>query len=164
MATVISAYAPTLADQENKTRFYDELCEVVHSVPQNCQLFNVKHHHKISWKHPRSSHWHQLDLILVRKNHLNLVITRTYHSADCDTDHSLVRSKTRVTHQKFHSAKSPKETKSRVEQESRRCANEYWNTLCSDIQGARERGDMDTMQQMIRCAVGPQALKLAPIK
>lgn len=40
MATIISAYAPTLTDsQENKARFYDDLCEVVDSVPQNSQLF-----------------------------------------------------------------------------------------------------------------------------
>ena len=31
-----------------------------------------------------------------------------------------------------------KETKSKVQRESRKCANEYWNKLCADIQHARE--------------------------
>lgn len=28
--------------------------------------FKTKPQHKVSWRHPRSKHWHQLDLILVR--------------------------------------------------------------------------------------------------
>ncbi|KAK0063712.1 craniofacial development protein 2, partial [Biomphalaria pfeifferi] len=45
----------------------------------------------LSWWHPSSKHWHQLDLIMVRQNCLKFVkLTRSYHSADCDTDHSLV--------------------------------------------------------------------------
>ena len=28
--------------------------------------FHTKPQHKVSWRHPRSKHWHQLDLILVR--------------------------------------------------------------------------------------------------
>ncbi|XP_033111734.1 uncharacterized protein LOC117112703 [Anneissia japonica] len=57
--------------------------------------FQGKHRHKVSWRHLRSGHWHQLDLIITRRRDLPSVLhTRTYHSADCDTDHSLVISKT----------------------------------------------------------------------
>uniref|UniRef100_H3A5L3 Endonuclease/exonuclease/phosphatase domain-containing protein n=1 Tax=Latimeria chalumnae TaxID=7897 RepID=H3A5L3_LATCH len=50
--------------------------------------------HKVSWRHPRSGHWHQLDLVIVKRKDLPSVQkTRTFHSADCDTDHSLIISK-----------------------------------------------------------------------
>jgi hypothetical protein len=38
-----------------------------------------------------SKHWHQLDLVITRRTMLNHVLrTHSYHSADYDTDHSLV--------------------------------------------------------------------------
>ena len=41
--------------------------------------------------------WHQLDFVITRRLLLNHVhLTRTYHSADCDIDHSLVVSKVRL--------------------------------------------------------------------
>jgi hypothetical protein len=56
-------------------------------------IFPGKPHRKMSWCHPRSKKWHQLDFIIVRQKHRGEVHnTRTYHSADCDTDHSLVLS------------------------------------------------------------------------
>ena len=65
----------------------------VPSTPQFASLTpfsRQKPQHKVSWRHPCLRHWHQLDLILVRlatiKNGLH---TRSYHSADCDTDHFL---------------------------------------------------------------------------
>ena len=58
--------------------------------------------------HPRSKNWHQLDLIISRWDHLiNIRITRTYHSADCDADHSLVCIKVQLPPKKFHRAKQP---------------------------------------------------------
>ena len=30
-------------------------------------FFNTKPHHRLSWMHPRSHHWHQLDLIIIRR-------------------------------------------------------------------------------------------------
>lgn len=71
-------------------------------------FFKLKDHHKVSWKHPRSNSWHQLDLVLTRRRDINDVrITRAYHSADCDTDHALVLSKLCLKIKKFHSAKKP---------------------------------------------------------
>ena len=71
--------------------------------------FHTKPQHKVSWRHPLPKHWYQLDLILVRraavKNALN---TRSSHSADCDTDHSLVCCKIRMQPKKFHRTKIPR--------------------------------------------------------
>ncbi|XP_076041799.1 uncharacterized protein LOC143025684 [Oratosquilla oratoria] len=68
--------------------------------------FQTKPQHRVSWCHPRSKHWHQLDLILIRRSNIKLVqITRTYHSADCDTNHSLVCCKIRLQPKKLHKSK-----------------------------------------------------------
>ena len=49
---------------------------------------------RVTWRHPRSKHWHQLDLVLVKRTAIGSVrCSRTYHSADGDTDHSLVVTK-----------------------------------------------------------------------
>ncbi|CAB3239300.1 unnamed protein product [Arctia plantaginis] len=46
---------------------------------------------KVSWKHPRSGHWHQFDVTFTRKKDLrDILYSRTFYSANCDTDHSLV--------------------------------------------------------------------------
>ena len=60
----------------------------------------------MSWKHPRSHHWHQLDLVITRRSALNSVLsTRTYHSADCDSDHALVSSRVRLQPKTLHRSK-----------------------------------------------------------
>ncbi|XP_063585836.1 uncharacterized protein LOC134763209 [Penaeus indicus] len=60
----------------------------------------------MSWRHPRSHHWHQLDFVATRRSLLNQVlVTRSYHSADCDTDHSLVASKVRLLPRRAHHSK-----------------------------------------------------------
>ena len=49
--------------------------------------------------------WHQLDLVITRRDALNNVLnTRSYHSADCDTDHSLKCARFRMQPKRlFHS-------------------------------------------------------------
>ena len=226
--------------------------------------FSCKPVHRVSWRHPRSAHWHQLDVVLARRSDLNSIqVTRSFHSADCDTDHTLVISKTKLELKKQHCARpkgiprlntnsmqdpakcedfrskfeeslasqappnSPdgiwenlrtamydsamesfgkklsiredwieeyqdvllplldkkkkaliaqkqypsqsnnnrlKQAKQDLQRESRRCANEYWNKLCKDIQEANDRGDMRTVHQKIKVALGPQPCKVAPIK
>ena len=65
--------------------------------------FRTKPQHQVLWRHPRSKHWHQLDLILLRRAAVkNVLHTRSYHSAACDTDHSLVCCKIRMQPKKFH--------------------------------------------------------------
>ena len=58
--------------------------------------------------HPRSKHWHQLDLIVARQDQLNNIrIARSFHSADCNNDHSLVCSKVQLHQKKLHRAQNP---------------------------------------------------------
>ena len=54
-------------------------------------FFDGKPQHCVSWKPPRSHRWHQLDLLITRpRSLLNVLSIRSYHSADCNTDHVLV--------------------------------------------------------------------------
>lgn len=83
-----------------------ELC-TYHDLCIANSYFQTKPQHKVSWRHPRSKHWHQLDLILVRRSAIRDVLhTRSYHSADCDTDHSLVCCKIRLQPKRFHRTKT----------------------------------------------------------
>ncbi len=69
-------------------------------------FFQTKPRHRVLRCHPCSKHWYQLDMILTRHNKIRLVQTnRTYHSADCDTDHSLVCCKTKLQPKKIHNTK-----------------------------------------------------------
>ncbi|XP_046986007.1 uncharacterized protein LOC124556011 [Schistocerca americana] len=68
--------------------------------------FQLKDQHKVSWRHPHSHHWLQLDLVIARHTGLkNVILTRSYHSADCNTDHALVACTLRLTPKKCHHAK-----------------------------------------------------------
>jgi len=57
---------------------------------------------KVTWIHPRSR-WHQLDHhVIIRKRQLrDLKQCCSMHSADCRTDHALVRYKLQITLKKF---------------------------------------------------------------
>ena len=69
-------------------------------------FFSTKLNHRVSWRHPRSHHWHQVDLVITRSPSLNcFFVTRSYHSAECDTDHSLVSSKVRLQPKRTHRLK-----------------------------------------------------------
>ena len=82
-----------------------ELCSY-HELCITNTFLSTKPHHRVSWRHPRSKQWHQLDLILARRPFLkNFLVTRSYQSADCDTDHSIVCSKLRLEPRKFHHTK-----------------------------------------------------------
>ncbi|KAM9385869.1 uncharacterized protein KZ484_007451 [Pholidichthys leucotaenia] len=89
----------TQAIAEAKDEFYSELEARIREIPSNENLlllgdFNAWLYHRVSWRHPRSKHWHLLDFVIARRTLLNnILITRTYHSVDCDTDHSLVSCK-----------------------------------------------------------------------
>ncbi|CAH1226359.1 CD209 [Branchiostoma lanceolatum] len=84
-----------------------EFC-AYHNLCITNSYFQTKPQHKVSWRHPRSKHWHQLDLILTRRTSLkNVLLTRAYQSADCDTDHSLVCCKFKMEPKKFHHARQP---------------------------------------------------------
>ncbi|CAG4979837.1 unnamed protein product [Colias eurytheme] len=122
--TLISAYAPTLsATAETKDAFFDELSATIRGTRTGDRLLSWatlmlalavmqmrgpiawgKFCRKVSWRHPRSGHWHQIDLILTKKKNLAEILhTRAFHSADCDTDHSLVVSRVAIIQKKIHS-------------------------------------------------------------
>ncbi|XP_047476441.1 uncharacterized protein LOC125030447 [Penaeus chinensis] len=70
-------------------------------------FFQTKPQNKVSWRHPRSKHWHQLDLVLVRRSNLNSIkVVRSYHSADFDTDHLLVCCKVKLSPKKMFFSKA----------------------------------------------------------
>ncbi|XP_068671122.1 craniofacial development protein 2-like [Montipora foliosa] len=111
---IICVYAPTLlATVETKDHFYESLDTALSTIPASKHIyvigdFNARNKacHKVSWRHPRSKHWHQLDLVVTRRDSINSVCnTRAYHSADCDTDHSLIASKVKLKPKKLHHTK-----------------------------------------------------------
>ena len=159
-ATIVSAYAPTLAaSTEEKDEFYGKLSATIESISKGERIFllgdfnarvgddntswpaiigsfgvgkmnengqrllefcsyydlvvtnsyfKTKPQHKMSWRHPRSKKWHQLDLVLTRRSSLkDITLTRSYHSANCDTDHSLVCCKLKVQAKYFYRTKQP---------------------------------------------------------
>jgi exonuclease III len=74
-----------------------ELCSEQQLVITNT-VFQQKDSLKTTWMHPRSKHWHLLDYILVRQRDLNdVLLTRVMPSAECHTDHRLVRCKLKLS-------------------------------------------------------------------
>ena len=67
----------------------------------------MKLQHRVSWRHPKSKHWHQLDLILtLRSSFPSITIKHSHQDADCNTDHSLVCSKVKLrTKRLYHTKK-----------------------------------------------------------
>ena len=57
-------------------------------------IFQQKNSLKTTWMHPRSKNWHLIDYVLVRQRDIQDVChTRVMPSAECYTDHRLVRCK-----------------------------------------------------------------------
>ena len=60
-------------------------------------IFQQKNSLKTTWIHPRSKNWHLIDYVLVRQRDIQDVChTRVMPSAECYTDHRLVRCKLRL--------------------------------------------------------------------
>jgi len=86
---------------DNGQRFL-ELC-TLHQLCLPGTFFQGSTRSKVTWCHPRSKRWHQLDHVAVKRAHLKEVThCRTLHSADCDSDHSLVRCKLRLVPERLH--------------------------------------------------------------
>ena len=82
-----------------------ELC-CYHNLCVTNAFFQNKTCHKVSWRYPMSKHWHQLDLVITWRDSLNNVCnTRSYHSADCNTDHSLIASRVKLTPKRIYHSK-----------------------------------------------------------
>ena len=73
-----------------------QLCNEFDLVIGNT-LFQQADKYKVTWMHPRSKNWHMLDYVIVRKrDRQDLRLVRVCRSAECWTDHRLVRAKLRV--------------------------------------------------------------------
>ena len=55
-------------------------------------------------------------------------------------------------------------TRSKVQQISRRCANDFWLQLCSHIQVCADTGNLKGMYDGIKQAIGPMQLQIVPLK
>ena len=74
---------------ENGQRLLELCCHF--GLSNTNTFFGNKLCHKMCWTHPRSGHWHHLDFVITRRDALNSILnTCSYHSADCDIDHSLI--------------------------------------------------------------------------
>ena len=82
-----------------------ELCSY-YSLCITNTFYSQKPIHRVLWCHPRSGHWHQFDLVITRRCSLNTVLhTRSFHSADCDTDNSLVAREVHLQPEPYHRSK-----------------------------------------------------------
>ena len=57
-----------------------------------------------------------------------------------------------------------REARNSANRVARKCANDYWLKLCSDIQISAECGNICAMCEGIKKAFGPSAIKIAPLK
>ncbi|KAL7891112.1 hypothetical protein AOLI_G00005880 [Acnodon oligacanthus] len=77
-----------------------------HSLCVTNSYFQVKPQHRVSGRHPGSKHWHQLDMVIIRHTILkHVLLIRSYHRVDCNSDHSLVCCKIRLQPKKLHHSK-----------------------------------------------------------
>ena len=70
-------------------------------------FFDQPNKNYFSWMHPRSKHWHLLDYVITRRNHLSEVLcTKSMRGPECSTDHYLIRSQIQLR-PKLKRRKSP---------------------------------------------------------
>ena len=107
--------------------------------------FRTKPQHKVSWRHPISKHWHQLDLIMVRRADAKTVLhTRSYHSVNCDTDHSLVCCKIRMQPKKFHRTKTKGNARIDISKMSQPDLMEQFTQTLEKESGSSQSGESAT--------------------
>ncbi|KAJ8369375.1 hypothetical protein SKAU_G00094030 [Synaphobranchus kaupii] len=82
-----------------------EFC-TYHNLCITNSYFQTKPRYKVSWRHPQSGHWHYLDQILTQHADLRGILqTCSFHSADCDIDHSLMCCIVKLQTKDIHRAK-----------------------------------------------------------
>ena len=65
-----------------------------HSLVIANTVFKHKPHHKVTWMHPSSKHWHLLDYVITKqKDRLDVLDTRVMRGGNCSTHHNMIRSK-----------------------------------------------------------------------
>ena len=83
-----------------------------HALTITNTIFKHKFHHKVTWMHPRSKHWHLLDYAITRQvNRSDILDTRVMRGADCSSDHNMIRMKAAFVLRKKHSKTGPKPPK-----------------------------------------------------
>ncbi|XP_062614292.1 uncharacterized protein LOC134276017 [Saccostrea cucullata] len=114
---ILSIYAPTLSSTvETKDTFYEALETTIREIPSTEQVYLLGDFNarvgtdQEAW--PRNIGHFGVGKLndngqrLLERRSLNCVLTtRSYHSADCDTDHSLVGSKVRLQPKRIHRSK-----------------------------------------------------------
>ncbi|XP_066302904.1 uncharacterized protein [Branchiostoma lanceolatum] len=123
-----------------------EFC-AYHNLCITNSYFQTKPQHKVSWRHPRSKHWHQLDLILTRRTSPKNVLLTQYKRTPSERNLHVLRA-----------------ARNKVKQTARRCANEYWSKLSEDIHIAAITGNIRGMYDGIKRALGPTQSKTARLK
>ena len=90
---------------ENGQRFLELCCH--HFLCVNNVCFKIKHHHRVSWIHPRSNNWHQRDYFLTRRTELSCIkLNAAFTVHGYDTNHSLVYSKVKLQSKKTYHIKT----------------------------------------------------------
>ncbi|KAL7865389.1 hypothetical protein SRHO_G00106360 [Serrasalmus rhombeus] len=98
-------------------------------------------------------------MVIIRRTSLkHMLLTRSYHSADCDSNHSLKNSLSEKTLEAFRTARR------KVQRTARRCTNEHWQELSHDIQNTAATGNIRGMYVGIKKVLGPTQSKTAPLK
>uniref|UniRef100_H3A800 Reverse transcriptase domain-containing protein n=1 Tax=Latimeria chalumnae TaxID=7897 RepID=H3A800_LATCH len=124
-----------------------ELCASCELIVSNT-YFAGSNRSKVTWRHPRSGHWHQLDLILIRrKNTCDVLHARSMHSADCDTDIALVRAKLQLHPIKIHHVKLKNKPRLNIinMKDSDTCAKFQCTLECVSGNDQSDSPDSDTL-------------------
>ncbi|PIK57596.1 hypothetical protein BSL78_05504 [Apostichopus japonicus] len=127
--------------------------------------FKHKDKHRVSWMHPRSKKWHQLDLVVARRNRIQDVnSTRSYHSADCDTDHSLVISKVILKPKRLHHSKPKGLSKINIAHTGDAERTQEFISLVSDIRPADPEESAESRWHHLSSTIHKSAIQAYGIK
>ena len=85
-----------VGNRNDNGRLLLEFCTEQQLIINNT-IFQQKDSLKTTWMHLRSKHWHLIDYVLARQRDLKDILhTRVMPSAECHTDHRLVRCKLKL--------------------------------------------------------------------
>ncbi|XP_076469990.1 uncharacterized protein LOC143300280 [Babylonia areolata] len=124
---------------ENGQRLLELCC--YHNLCITNTFFSTKPHHRTSWRHPRSRHWHQLDFIITRRLSLSCVLSTQgpashQHCQNSNPRHNLCD----------------------------RFANSIEDALKDCLAGNAEESNIRGMYDGVKKAFSPCINKIAPLK
>ena len=113
-----------------------------------------------TWRQPRSKHWHLLDYIVVRqKDAKDVQHTRTIPSADCYTDHRLVRASLRMAFKPTKRGKGPQVKKLDLGN-LRLCHAEFQARLVNKLTSTTSAQEAERLWKDLRTTLQETAAKL----